>query len=476
MTGPGLFYWHFTPPWEGRPSYPSAAEKTFTILFLLLFSEALLSRVWGVDPNAFNVGEGSPWLRYTWYPAYLFAALAGALCWRGVVIAIARAPVLLLLPVLAILSAQWSVAGDVSERRGIALMMTVLFGVYLAARYPWRDMLVLFGISWAILAVGSLISILISPAFGIMDEIHVGAWRGLWWEKNTLGGHMARAGFLFCCLALIDSKRRRVWISCLLLSVFLVLMSTSKTSLLGLLLGFGIVSAWAVMRRGPRIAGALSWTGLALAGGASFVIIFMPDLMFAVLGRDATLTGRTDIWVALGRQFDLSPWLGHGFGAFWLEDSPTAYAVREETEWPVPTAHNGLLEVTMALGLVGVGLFVVDYAVQMWRASSRLHQLAGLFAFGWLAQMLLFSLSESVFLLQNNILTVTWAAVASKLALSDVRVAARRQSRVVTSLRSERRFAGAEAVKPLPKGREEQHLAQPLRRPVEPVRPTRRAG
>jgi O-antigen ligase len=389
-----------------------------------------------------------------------------------------RAPVLWILPLLAILSAQWSVAPDVSERRGIALLMTALFGVYLAARYPWKQMLVLLGIGWAILAVGCLISVVIAPSFGIMSEIHVGAWRGLWWEKNTLGGHMARAGFLFACLMLIDPGRRKTWLGFLLLAVFLVAMSTSKTSLLGLLLGFGILAAWAIMRRGPRIAGAVSWLGLAAVGISAFVIIFMPDLLFAVLGRDATLTGRTDIWVALGRQFDLSPWLGHGFGAFWLPDSPTAYYVREETEWPVPTAHNGFLEIVMALGLLGVGLFVIDYAIQLWRASSGLGQLTGLFAFGWLAQMLLFSTSESVFLLQNNILTVTWAAVAAKLALANVRVGAALSSVGVAEqmARPLRRFAGAEAVKALPKGREEQDLAQPLRRPVEPVRPARRAS
>jgi O-antigen ligase len=462
-------------PWVGHVPPPGVLEKSLTVVVLLLFCEALLSRVWGSDPMQTVVTE-APWLRYTWYPAYLFALAGLALVWQPALAAVIRAPVLIALPLLAFLSAGWSVSPEVSERRAIALTMTIGFGVYLAARYRWRTLLQLLGITWAILAVGSLISVLVSPSFGIMSEIHPGAWRGLWWEKNTLGGHMARGGFLFACLALIDPERRKVWIGFCVLAVFLVLMSTSKTSLLGLLLGFALLIAWVIVRQGPRLAGLLVWGGLLVGGTSAFILLFAPELVFEVLGRDATLTGRTDIWVALDRKIADQPQLGFGYAAFWGEFSPPAIEVREETEWPVPTAHNGWLEIVLALGFVGLALFALDYMIALTRATLRALRPEGLFALGWLMQMLLFSLSESVFLLQNNILTVTWATLSAKLALAGVRVAARKATSVVTDLAhldTPGRLAGAHTIEALPKRRKEQHLADPLHRPVEPVRPGR---
>lgn len=81
------------------------------------------------------------------------------------------------------------------------------------------------------------------------------------------------------------------------------------------------------------------------------------------IGRNPTLTGRTDIWEAVV-QVPINPVFGAGFESFWLGD-------RLERLWEVPItdgvneAHNGYLELYLNLGWIGVllfgGLFIAGY-------------------------------------------------------------------------------------------------------------------
>jgi O-antigen ligase len=75
----------------------------------------------------------------------------------------------------------------------------------------------------------------------------------------------------------------------------------------------------------------------------------------AVLGRDTTLTGRTDLWERL---LAMSPnaVLGAGFESFWLGDRMTR--LWHEYWWKPNQAHNGYLETFLNLGVIGVGLLV----------------------------------------------------------------------------------------------------------------------
>src|SRR5439155_1472984 len=71
------------------------------------------------------------------------------------------------------------------------------------------------------------------------------------------------------------------------------------------------------------------------------------------VGRDPTLTGRTEIW-RLVLSMTTRPLLGTGFESFWLGS-------RLEKIWSIywfhpNEAHNGYLEVFLNLGWVGVSL------------------------------------------------------------------------------------------------------------------------
>lgn len=80
--------------------------------------------------------------------------------------------------------------------------------------------------------------------------------------------------------------------------------------------------------------------------------------MFAIqaLGRDSTLTGRTELWEALLRA-PINSWFGTGFESFWLGDRARFFW--DLYWWHPNQAHNGYLEMYLDLGLIGLGLLAL---------------------------------------------------------------------------------------------------------------------
>jgi O-antigen ligase len=387
-------------------------EVVFTLLFLLVFSGIFFGPL---VENGASVSDTS------------FAKSLYYIVYFSVVILVVKHPVstakgmahsfLLLLPVfLAMASTLWSIEPGYTLRRSIALMMTTGFAIYLASRYDWGELIELLAVTYGLLAVLSLLFVLVAPGKGIMQTTHPGAWSGLWWEKNDLGMNMAKAAHLSLCAMIFRPKRAWLWGSILLLSVALLLLSTSKTSLLAMLLAFGGAGGLYIFRRSPLIGIPLIYFSLIFALALGLGIEFAPKFMFGLIGKDPSLTGRTDIWEALFTQIQNHPWLGHGYGVFWLDENGPAFWVRQQTEWLVPTAHNGWLETWLSIGLVGVVIFAITYFSAVISAlRGVLNDKAAYWALISTLVFLLFSVSESNILQQNNLGWIVFAATAAKL-------------------------------------------------------------
>lgn len=408
------------------------AEWLFCLVALMMMSEALIGPVFAPDQTV----DGPAWLRLLWLPVY--AGVAGLL--------ILRAPRLgrvwlgagltLALVAWAFASTRWSIAPELTERRSLALLFTSLFGLLLAARYGWRGLIELFAATFLVLAVGSAVAALALPDFGVHPEIHPGAWRGLWYEKNQLGAAMAKGALACLCAAAVAPQRRALWIGGVVACAALVLMSTSKTSLLGLLLALGGAAFIAAARRGGALAVTCLWGAVVVGGIALAVFLLTPEVVFAALGKDPTLTGRTGIWEALLRRAAVRPWEGYGYGAFWKPELGPAWYVRREVEWPAPTAHNGWLDVLVQLGGVGLALCAAHFAVACGAALRRFGSPEGGWAVLSLALFALFSLTESTILQQNNLNWVIYVATAAKLLERRPRPARAVAPRVVEASRA----------------------------------------
>lgn len=398
-----------------RLTFWPAIEAGLALIALLLYSNALLAPLLA-DPARPDDSEA---LRLIWPPVYALTlglvALSPGAVWRVTL----RAWPLVLLSALTLVSALWSIDPEISLRRGLGVVMTLVFGLWLAARYDWRDLVRLVALTFAILAIGSLMAGALAPGFGVMQEVHPGAWRGLWWEKNTLGAMMAwgALSFLAAAFCAVRQAERWMWLTLIPVALLLVILATSRTAFIATAIAMAGPVAIALVRRGFGFA-ALAGLGLIIVLIAIFgVLVIGPGAVLELLGRDATLTGRTDIWIALGDAIAQRPWTGFGYGAFWEVDDGPVHWVRQTTAWPVPTAHNAWLETALALGLPGTALAGWVYLAGLGRSTARLMRgVEAYWALPFLAAWGVISLSESNLLQQNGFVWLLLSMTLAKLA------------------------------------------------------------
>jgi O-antigen ligase len=202
----------------------------------------------------------------------------------------------------------------------------------------------------------------------------------------------------------------------------LVIMSQSKTSLASLVLGLAALGFVWIVQRGPAIGVAATWAGISGAGLLAAFIILASDVFFHLLGKDATFTGRTQIWAAAMRQIEERPWLGYGYAAVWSDKSgwgPLAWIVHDAKFTP-QHAHNSWIEQWLGMGIVGLCAWGLFYLQTMALAIVAVFRSRGaLLAFPFLVVYSLVSLTESIAVVYNDFRWAIFVALAAKLAFSD---------------------------------------------------------
>jgi O-antigen ligase len=231
-----------------------------------------------------------------------------------------------------------------------------------------------------------------------------------------MGAMMVYGALAAMAALLAGSTRRQQMVFTIVLCAAMLLMSKSKTSLLALMIGLCGSMLLAAMRRGPATAVIVVWLGVTVAITAAMVMWLAPELLFKALGKDPSLTGRTDIWAALLRQSAKHPLTGYGYGVFWTLDSVPANWIRKETGWLVPSAHNGWLDILAQLGWIGVGLCALVLVGPLLVALFRFRRVQdGYWATLFLAIFLMTTFSESFILERNGIVWSLACAAVTRL-------------------------------------------------------------
>ena len=119
-----------------------------------------------------------------------------------------------------------------------------------------------------------------------------------------------------------------------------------------------------------------SLQAVTMAFGLVLIIIFGTVTVFVSgetvggftsnLGRDTTLTGRTDVWGTLVPVVFRQPLLGSGFGGFWTYRTREVYQISE--------GHSGYLDVLLDLGFVGLLLVSMFLLTSCVRAGKQLEK------------------------------------------------------------------------------------------------------
>ncbi|MFM1651722.1 O-antigen ligase family protein [Brevibacillus sp. B_LB10_24] len=408
----------------------NAVERVFAVASLLLFTSALLPHLQKQSGTTMDNIEGNPMLQYFWYGIYGVTLVHLFVRWKSVMGILQRDKIVILLTLFTISSVLWSFAPEVTMRRGIALLGTTMFGVYFAARFNLVEQLRLVAWAMGIAGILSVAFALFIPEYGIYVDDRGEAWRGIYTHKNTLGQVMTLGGIVFLILAAQQKwKSWPMWAG-FGLSVCLLLLSQSKTALvifLGLLL---LVSLLRTIVRHYSLAVPLIIISFLILGGISVLFYGYVEnaleLGFESMGRDLTLTGRTELWAAMFEKISQHPWFGYGYNAFWLGLDGESADIFLMTGWLPTHGHNGTLDIWLQLGVIGVVLFVASYISQFKKAVRFIGTSTGMLVcwpFLYLMFMLLYSLTENTLLRQNNIFWVLYVSLGLSL-LSDAKRAA----------------------------------------------------
>lgn len=438
----------------------SSLEHLFVVLGFFLLSGAVvpLLRYGGVE--GVNALEGDPVLQGVWAVLYTLVFAVVLVRIPAVARVVPGTLMLWALIVLALASAAWAAYPSTSLRRSAALLGTTLFGLYFGARFTPEQQVRLLGWTFSLIIVASFAMALAFPEYGINHTFHEGAWQGAFIHKNSLGKVMVVGLMLFLVLAGSVSRRWR-WValagvaSC----AALIVLSESKTALV---LSACLVVVYWILRLRRRLDSTLIVPVaivVALAGGGAVLSLAAnAEAATTALGRDVTLSGRTVLWAVVVDFIGNEPLLGHGYGSFWLGATGPSGAIWRIVRWEVPHAHNGVLDLALELGIVGVALFAWVFVTTLGRSYRSLVRSAHPAAVWPLVVVLitaLYNTTETTLLSRNSIY---WALFVSAVctayrALQPARPVARPDPFVARSYNGQgslRGHAGAGHVGELP--------------------------
>jgi exopolysaccharide production protein ExoQ len=229
--------------------------------------------------------------------------------------------------------------------------------------------------------------------------------------KNLLGvtSMFCGLGSLWSFLGAFQDRARphRVWLmiahgTVVAMAVGLIVKADSMTSLSCFGLAgtvMVLVSAkWVVQR--PAVVLLL----VAGAAGVALFALFMDTggSMLQSIGRNSTLTGRTQIWAAVLAQ-RINPVLGTGFESFWMGNR--LQSVWSLSQVGIEEAHNGYLELYLNLGWVGLtllGVLIVSgyrHALELYRRDP----VAGRLRVAFLTSGVIYSCTEAGFRMMSPV-------------------------------------------------------------------------
>jgi exopolysaccharide production protein ExoQ len=262
------------------------------------------------------------------------------------------------------------------------------------------------------------------PAIGIQYNSWTGTAMsvGPTTSKNSLGVVCLVSGVFFFWDTATRWFDRRRWrtkriilvnIGFIAMTLWLLHRANSATSLICLLMGCLVIAAIhsRMLLRRPRLLKTLIPASLCVFPILAFGFNMNAQLAGAV-GRDPTLTERTEIWNILP-SMQTNPLLGTGYESFWL-GSRLQWIWNTSGFGALNEAHNGYLEIYLNLGIVGLLLFVA-FLIASYRIICK--RLTPVSAFASLsmslwAVLLVYNVTESAFTWHFMWITFLVGAVA----------------------------------------------------------------
>lgn len=263
----------------------------------------------------------------------------------------------------------------------LRLSVTILFAIWLVEHFTLNRILKLFSYAQVLLDLAIVGIIVLRPGIAFQSgDTYSHALRGVYEAKNALASELA-FGLIVMFLHIVSEAEEEknlspFWLAAIAFQGILLLMAKATGALLISML---IPMYFLIFRKLRDLRLPLGW--LYVAGSVGFLVFAFTILpLFAPLlesmGKDATLTGRTELWNGIYKFMQQHNMLtGYGYGQFWMNKSNVkklhlmynhkSYFSRMSTG-----AHNQIMELWLNIGLFGIASYFLAIVGSMRYAKN----------------------------------------------------------------------------------------------------------
>jgi O-antigen ligase len=283
------------------------------------------------------------------------------------------------------------------------------------------------------------------------------AWHGITHSKNEFG-MLSSMATIICFNRCLAREGRTLWaLAGSIIAFTCLVLSRSNTSMFATMVG---VLAMVLLMRVPPIR--KKYFTYVVIGFASMIVLYelviqnvLPGVntllapIVQLTGKDTTFSARTYIWDVVKAHIQGAPYLGTGYGAYWLGPYPSSpsYSFVPMMNFYPTEAHNGYLDIVNDLGYVGLACllaFLFFYLRQSLRLMRFDPNQSALYL-AILFQEMVINMSESEWLSRSDTFAVLiLASICLSRSLLDVRQPSR--ATVVIQKANSRRPIDAAAV------------------------------
>jgi exopolysaccharide production protein ExoQ len=266
----------------------------------------------------------------------------------------------------------------------------------------------------------SILLIRFYPALGrFYSRGGVPEWSGVGTDKNALGMICMIYGvvLLWRWLDTYSEKKaknrqrilRAVGIA-FVMAVYLLAIANSQTALACFAMGSTLIvaTAWSAKWRKPA---PLTMMVIGMVGLSYCVLIAgVGTWLLTLLGRNATLTGRTEVWDTL-LAHAVNPWIGAGYENFWIGERIELF---NRLLGGLNQAHNGYIEIYLNMGFCGLILlgWVIVAGYRNILQELRKDRMAARLKVAFFVICLIYNFTEASFKMMSPVwFTFLWSVI-----------------------------------------------------------------
>lgn len=282
-----------------------------------------------------------------------------------------------LLPVFALISTLWSEVPERSLYASLQLLITTLIAVWIAVRFSAVNIFTSLMLATAVGVLASLANNYLHFIDTTPKEIYVGmeiTYSGIYNQKNVFGKVI---DLLVLSMIVVGIRFHKLSLAVFVCVLLWIPLSWSKSagSILIYLITMIVPFYWWLSRNSKNQFVLFLFLMVILLSSLLLVLLLdldlVNDLLLAV-GKDSTLTGRTQLWSTGLDVFSQYPIFGVGYQAFWV---PGAFEEVQKIHsmflgQPINGFHNAYIEVLVALGLFGFSIFILLLVSTLFRSLN----------------------------------------------------------------------------------------------------------